>query len=700
MLKAKYGWKLAIDGIVADEDIFYHILKNRGIDDANRFFNMGKEVLHDPFLLHDMQKAVNRITLAIAAYEPILIFGDYDCDGITAITVLYRALKKLGANIAYDLPDRFSDGYGLNLKAAQEIIEKGYKLVITVDNGITCVDEIEKLQNAGIDCIITDHHEPKESLPKAYAIVHAKLSPDYPWKEMAGVAVAYKLASAVSGSDLDELLDFVMIGTIADLMPLQDENQALVNLGLTQLHKTIHPGLRKLIEHSHLDQLNATAIAFKIAPKINSSGRLGKALDAVKLLITDSDEEANRLILEIEQNHTTRKDLTEDAFLTCERVMDNSNNVLVISSSDLHEGIIGICAQKMAEKYQKTTCVVYIDEEGVGKGSCRSYGGDNILEMLDANSDLLIKYGGHSQAAGLTILKSNLAELQRRLNQNSKLSVKPILNVDMRLKLSTVSIATVKKLEKYSFFTGSYLFENLTVRTKQIMAAKHTKLLVEDGYKSFDAIIFNNVDFFHRIEPGDIIDIVGGLSINQWKTKESLQIMIKDLKCDEFQILDCRNNSESIDLGPDVELTMIIDDDYLKRHKVIHFDIQAAKPATIVVGPLKCLQSLQKISSKEGLGKLYRLIQVNTEIEKSRLSTLFEGSEWIIDEALKVFEELDLITQKDTSVRILTTESKRNLDESMTYRNLIKTKETYDFLSESAYSTLKTYFINQTEALL
>ena len=379
MLKAKYGWELSVDGIVADQDIFNHILKNRGIDDADHFFNMGKESLHHPFLLDNMSKAVNRILLAISLNDPIIIYGDYDCDGITAISVLYRALKKLNANVHYDLPDRFSDGYGLNLKAVDDIIQKGYKLVITVDNGITCMDEVEKLQKAGIDCIITDHHEPKGVLPPAFAIIHAKISDNYPWKELAGVAVAYKLAVAVLGNDLDELLDLVMIGTIADLMPLKDENQALVNLGLKQFQKTTHPGLKKLIQHSHLDQLNETAIAFKIAPKINSSGRLGKAKDAVQLLITDSDEEANRLILDIEQNHSTRKDLTEESFITCERVMNIENNVLVIASAELHEGIIGICAQKIAEKYQKSTIVINIDDDGVGKGSCRAFGQDNIL---------------------------------------------------------------------------------------------------------------------------------------------------------------------------------------------------------------------------------------------------------------------------------------------------------------------------------
>jgi single-stranded-DNA-specific exonuclease len=700
MLKAKYGWNVAVDGLVLDEDIFNHILKNRGIDDANRFFNMGKETLHDPFLLKDMNKAVSRILLAISADEPIIIFGDYDCDGITAISVLYRALKRLGANVDYDLPDRFSDGYGLNQKAVQKIIEKKYRLVITVDNGITCIEEVRNLQQAKIDCIITDHHEAKDILPEAYAIIHAKLSPLYPWKELAGVAVAYKLACAVCASEHDDLLDLVMIGTIADLMPLKDENQALVNLGLKQLAKTTHPGLKKLIQHSHLDQLNETAIAFKIAPKINSSGRLGKALDAVKLLVTDQDDEANLLIRDIEQNHSTRKDLTEEAFLTCERLMNQSDNVLVISSTNLHEGIIGICAQKMAEKYQKTTCVICFDEEGIGKGSCRAFGGDNILEMLDANVDLLIKYGGHSQAAGLTISESNLTLFKERMNLHSRLASQPILNIDMRLKLSTVTLPTVKTLEKYSFFTGTYLFENLSVRSKSIMAGKHTKLVVMDADRSFEAIIFNNTDYFYLLESGDIVDIVGGLVINQWKNKETLQIMIKDLRCQTFQVLDFRNHPKEV-LDPRwlSNETVVINDYYLKNND--NYQIAGnTNINTVILGPFECLPALNKILSKDGLGHIYKTIQNVPTLETTHLASLIGSSEWIAEEAMMIFSELNLIERHGSVIKVLKTDKKRFLDESLTYRRLADTKKTYEFLMEGDLMAIKNQLMKHSEVKL
>lgn len=235
MINSKYKWDILAEGIIDSDDIFKTLLKNRKINNFESFFSMGKEELHNPFLLRDMDKAIERIKSAISNKEKIIIFGDYDCDGISAIAVLYRSLSHANALVEYDLPDRFNEGYGLNERAVKEIIASNIKLVITVDNGITCLDEIKELQLAGIDVIVTDHHEPGEELPEAYAIVHPKLSPNYPFQEIAGVMVAYKLSSALLNDDLDDLLDLVMIGTIADLMPLEDENQAMVNLGLKEL---------------------------------------------------------------------------------------------------------------------------------------------------------------------------------------------------------------------------------------------------------------------------------------------------------------------------------------------------------------------------------------------------------------------------------------------------------------------------------
>ena len=497
MLKSKYIWKPKVEEIVPNNEVFETLLKNRDIDDYDSFFAMGEESLIDPYLLHDILKAKSRIIDAINNQESIMIFGDYDCDGICSISILYRTLKRLNANVHYDLPNRFVDGYGLNMRAVEKIIEMEVSLVITVDNGVTCINEIKELKNHGIDTIITDHHEFGSEMPEAYAIVHTHLSPDYPFKEIAGVMVAFKLAQTLIGEEASEYYDIAMIGTIADLMPLKSENQAIVNLGIEQLKRTRNIGLQKLIEFSNLDIINETAISFKIAPKINSSGRLGRALDAVKLLVTDSYKEVNELILKIEKNHASRKKLTEESFKQCEKLVDPNDKVIVIASDKLHEGVIGICAQKIVEKYQKSSLIITIDNEGFGKGSMRSFGDENILDMLVQNEDLLIRYGGHSQAAGLQIDVDKIPALRKGLNSIALSGSHPILEVDMRVDLCDIKMDTIQFIQDRSFFTASFLFDDLRVVRKQVLGGKHTKLILECHGMKFDALHFNSLEYYH-----------------------------------------------------------------------------------------------------------------------------------------------------------------------------------------------------------
>lgn len=700
MLKAKYAWHARVPGIVPDERIYEHILKNRGIDDADRFFGMGKEALHDPFLIAGMTAAVARIRTAIAAGEKILIYGDYDCDGITAISVLYRALKRAGAVVDWDLPDRFSEGYGLNMNAVGAIAQAGVRLVVTVDNGITCDREIAALAAAGVDAIVTDHHEPKGPLPAAVAIVHAKLSPDYPWKELAGVAVAYKLAAAVTGSDLDDLLDLVMIGTIADLMPLDDENQALVNLGLKQLKNTAVPGLRKLLQYSHLDQLNETAIAFKIAPKINSSGRLGKARDAVRLLVSDDEDEVVRLIGEVEASHTLRKDLTEESYVACERLVDPAKKVQVIAARGLHEGVIGLCAQKIAEKYQKTTVVINV-EDGVGKGSMRAFGTDNVLALLDGVSDLLVKYGGHSQAAGLTIAEEHIAAFQERLAGAGGAGGPPVLDYDMAVKLSTVSLPTVKRLEKYSFFTATFLFPDLQIVARQTMAGKHAKFVVTDGIRQVEAVVFNDLDLYYNLAPGDRVAIVGGLSVNSWKNRESIQIMIRDLACPHFQVLDCRDRSVHLDAAPhlaDGVGTVVLDDGFVYRNRPVAAAIRRLSAGTVVLVPGTDPAELRRMVAKEGLSAWYRLLERRDVWEPGALRAESGVPAWIGDAVLAVFAELGFVERTATTVSVRRDAPRRQLADSPLYLDLLAAVDEIGRLSRMSEQEIRRELTASPEA--
>lgn len=645
VLKSKYTWRTKISGVIKDQDLYQVVLSNRGIDDPEHFFSMGKEMLHSPFLINDMEKAVGRINQAIERQEKIVIFGDYDCDGITAISVLYRALKKKNANVSYDLPDRFVDGYGLNIKASHKMIQEDVKLVITVDNGITCIDEVALLNEHGIDTIITDHHEAKEELPKAFALVHPKLSQNYPYKEIAGVMVAYKLASALYGSELDDLFDLVMIGTIADLMPLEDENQAMVNLGLNALKNTSNLGLKKMIEYSHLDIINETAIAFKIAPKINSSGRLGKAKEAVKLLVSESESEVAHLILHIEENHANRKDLTEEAFLLCEKLVDPGDDVVVIHSPLLHEGVIGICAQKIAEKYQKSTVVITVDDEGMGKGSMRSFGGENILTMLENNKQYLEKFGGHSQAAGLQIKKDNIHLFKRELQHCSSHNGSPILEADALVEINHISTQTIKKLQDNSFFTALFMFEGLRIDKKQKMSDKHTKFVLSYQGVSIEALHFNSLEYYFALEVGDIVDLIGGMSINEWRNRQTIQILIKDIACKNFQVIDLRAKEE-YDLGaPFIQATsLVIDDHYFLDHPQ-KSDLKDIAVKTIYICPKSEDTLLKTAVDKDTYRMVFKLYPEKTVISFQFLEKKSKLPLWVLKKVIQVFKELNFIDE-------------------------------------------------------
>lgn len=687
MIVSRYVWDVAASGVVPDAQIFPTILKNRSIDDLHAFFHMGREALHDPMKLDGLPSAVTRIRDAIAKQEKILIFGDYDCDGITSISVMMRALRKAGANVAFDLPDRFQDGYGLNMRAVADIIQQGFQLVITVDNGITCAAEVKALREAGIDTIVTDHHEPKEMLPEAFAIVHPKLSPEYPFKELAGVGVAYKLASAVLNDDLPELADLVMIGTIADMMPLVDENQALVNLGIARLRKTTNIGLRKIIEASNIELLNETAVAFKIAPKINSSGRMNKAKDAVELLITESEPVATKWIAMIEQHHSQRKDLTDDAYLLAESLIRPGDAVFVIADKRLHEGIIGICAQKLVEKYQKTTVVLTIDEQGVGKGSMRVAGDDSALQLLQSASDLLTRFGGHSSAAGLQLPEANIERLRERLNLHPSEPSRPTMKIDMEVALANVSIKTISELEAYSFFTARFLIRNLEVKSRQIMAEKHTKIVVTDGLRFYDAVAFNTVDLYYAVAPGDKLDIVCGLSVNTWRNQSKLQLMIKDVACKDLQVLDFRDPdvyAEALQVLVKTPTTALYGEEAILSGEPV-----PSEAKTVWIVPRSVSLDWDKYASRMGLGELYRILQSAGSIECRKLEQKTALTPVLLKRLVDVFVELGLAKRDEHAVTVIPTHLKKDLEKAAAFVSLKSDKSRIDTLYACSEADLR-----------
>jgi single-stranded-DNA-specific exonuclease len=688
LIKSKYLWKKQIEGIVKDKDIFELINKNRDIHDHEAFFSMGIEAIHSPYLLKDMDKAVERIKKAIEDKEKILIFGDYDCDGITSVAIMYRVLSNAGANVDYRIPDRFTDGYGLNLDIANDIVDDGYNLIITVDNGISSIEEINFIQEHKIDVILTDHHEFKETLPKAYTILHSKLSDNYPFKEIAGCMVAFKLAWAIKGEFPEELSDLAMIGTIADLMPLEAENQAIVNIGLKQLKKTTNLGLRKILNYSDLDIVNQTSIAFQIAPKINSSGRLNKGGLAIELLITEDIKKANDLILKIEENHILRKKHTERSFAIAENLVNHLDQVLVLGSDKFHEGVVGICAQRISEKYQKPTIVLTIDGD-VAKGSARTFGQISILNMLKKTEDLLERFGGHDQAAGMQLKVENINAFRKRLNQLDIEDNEPELNIDMEIDLRDITKDTIQRLQEKSFHTALFLMKGLRVVRKQIIGKNHVKLSLEYEHQLFDAIKFNSLEYYYNLNENDVIDVCGGLSINRFRNKESVQIMINDLKCDHLQVIDYRHSVNTVDIQENLypEFVVLNDETVIKTNEIKSI---FENHHSFALFPKFLNINFNQIIDRNELLKVYMKLKKLPQFTKFDIMNILSLQEEVAEIIIQIFDELNFL-KRHKNYYSIKDKNKADLTQSSTYQLLLDKKKTIDWLYQSTNDKINKY---------
>lgn len=531
------------------------ILLNRKVTDVGSFLNTDTDGFLDPFLMLGMDKACERIISAIKNGEKITVYGDYDVDGITSTAILVSFLEKHGAKADYYIPDRLEEGYGINPAALLRLSEGGTKLLITVDCGITAKSEIEKAKALGMDVIVTDHHECKEELPEADVILNPKQPAcPYPFKKLAGVGVVFKLLEALTlklkyhlKELYDEYLDIVALGTIADVMPLEGENRIIVKKGLELLPYTANKGVRAILKTGEIDQspITTTTVGFVIAPRINAAGRVGDPKTAVKLLLATDDvcatKYAELLTEENRERQETELSILNEAISLIQNDKSFSDDyVLIISHSGWHHGIIGIVASKISEKYGKPTILIST-ENGMGKGSGRSIKGFNLFYALKNSSDLLLKYGGHELAAGLSLQAENIDAFRKSINAYAKVNLTledfiPVIDIDSELPLKYVSLATLERLtvlEPYGMGNPQPVFyaKNLTVISTRILkAGKHIKLILTDGDSINSAIGFNMGECGSEISQGDKVDIVFTLSVNEFKGQRSAQIVLKDIK--------------------------------------------------------------------------------------------------------------------------------------------------------------------------
>ena len=543
-IKNEFNLSKLVASIIASKG-----MKNQ--DEIEVFLHPRRNDFHDPFLLPDMEKAVDRIVKAINNNEKVAIYGDYDVDGITSSTVLHRFLKDRGLDTDIYIPNRLSEGYGLNSNEINKIAETGHTLIITVDCGITGKEEVALAKTLGIDTIVTDHHEPPQEggLPDAVAVVDAKRKDNqYPFNGLAGVGVAFKLTQALTQrlnireEENLKYLDIVCVGTISDIVPLVDENRTISQLGLRLIKQTRNVGLRVLLESIGYKKIDSNTVSFGVAPRINACGRMGHEREALQLFLTDNIEEAKEITQKLNNYNLERQDIEKRIFDEAQEMLKIEENKLpciVLAKENWHHGVIGIVSSKMTEMYGKPSILLSI-EENLEKGSGRSVPGFDLHEALENCKENIKQFGGHSMAVGITLEKEKFEafkEAFEKYAENMNVSgIVPVINVDEKLSLDDISIQNIKELEILEPFGEAnkmpiFQISNLKIDSiRAISEGKHLKMTLKDEKRVIDVIGFNMGNLAEEYPIGTKVDIVGNLEINNYRGIENIQINLKDIR--------------------------------------------------------------------------------------------------------------------------------------------------------------------------
>lgn len=540
---------------------FIRLCLTRGLESKEAIENFTQpsaDWFHDPMQIVDMEKTVDRIQQAIAGNELITVYGDYDADGVTSTVIMLEAIEMLGGRVNYFIPNRFKEGYGPNVTAFEKIIQEGTELIITVDNGIAGHEAIRRAQTLGVDVIVTDHHECPAELPNAYSIVHPK-HPDsnYPFKDLAGAGVSLKVAQALLGEMPQELIELAMIGTVADLVSLTDENRALVYFGLQLIKQTDRIGLLALLNKSELklEDIDEEAVGFKLSPPINAVGRLGDASMVVDLLKTFDENEAAKLSEIVLQKNDERKELVESITSEVMAELDkcSEDRVIVMKNTSWHEGVLGIVASRVAEKVSKPTLILSENkEEHKLKGSGRSIPGFNLYDCVSESKDLLMSFGGHEMACGLSLELSTFEAFRQSVNQTAEKltgdhSLVKELEIDSTANWEDLTITLVEEIALLRPFGQDNkkpifkLSEMKTVQSRLIGANQnHFKAVLSKDDKEIDMIAFNASDWNPIFSAQPELDVAGYLDINEWNGNRKLQLQGVDYKTNNPVIIDKR----------------------------------------------------------------------------------------------------------------------------------------------------------------
>ena len=528
------------------------ILANKGLKESNEievFLNPSRSDFHDPFLMPDMKIAVDRILKAIETKEKVAIYGDYDADGITSSTVLKRFLSERGLDADIYIPNRLNEGYGLNEKAIKEIAQTNHTLIITVDCGITGNKEIELAKTFKIDTVVTDHHEPTEELPKALAVVDCKRKDNkYPFSELAGVGVAFKLIQAISiklgirEEEYLKYLDLVCVGTISDIVPLKDENRTISKLGLRLVKQTKNIGLKVLLNSMGYQKIDSNTISFGVAPRINACGRMGHEKEALELFLTNSVQEAEKITQRLNEYNLERQQIEKRIFDEVEEIIQKSEEknlpCIVLEKENWHHGVIGIVSSKITDMYFKPSILMSIEGD-IAKGSGRSIPGFDLHEALENCKEEIEQFGGHSMAVGVTVKKANFDKFKNKFEEYARekdiSKITPILNIDEKITLKDITIKDIRDLELLEpFGEGNkppiFQINNVKIDSiRSLSQGKHLKMEIKDQNSSIQAIGFNLGNLANDYKIEDKINIAGTLEINNYNGRENIQINIRDV---------------------------------------------------------------------------------------------------------------------------------------------------------------------------
>ena len=741
MITSKYDWQIATN--FSDESFIKkakklgleasvaNLVYQRGIqtEEALRdFLEPSLDQLHDPYELHDMDKAVTRIRQAIENYEQILIYGDYDADGMTSASIVKEALEQLGAECQVYLPNRFTDGYGPNASVYKYFIEnQGISLIITVDNGVAGHEAIELAQSMGVDVIVTDHHSMPEVLPDAYAIIHPEHpEADYPFKHLAGCGVAFKLATALLEEVQVELLDLVAIGTIADMVSLTDENRILVKYGLSVLKNTQRIGLQELFKIAGIqeNEVDEETVGFQIAPRLNALGRLDDPNPAIELLTGFDEEEARDIALMINQKNEERKEIVQKIYDEAKTMVNPDNPVQVLAGEGWNPGVLGIVAGRLLEELHQPVIVLNI-ENGLAKGSARSIEAVDIFEALDPHRDLFVAFGGHAGAAGMTLEASKLEALSQVLvayieDNKLDLSTKNDLFLDEELSLPDLTLETLKNFEKLAPFGMDnkkpvFYLKDFKVENARTMGAgnTHLKLKISQANVAFEVVAFGLGNLATEFSQTKNLELAVTLSVNKWNGQTSLQLMLVDARVNGIQLFNIRGKNAP--LPENVPVLRFSEEipNFEKSRAVVVYDLPERLnqlKAIIQQGHFEAIYFKNEIAqpyyltgfgTRDQFAKLYKTIyqfpEFDIRYKLKELAAYLKIDPILLIKMIQIFEELDFVTIQDGMMQVNKKAEKKAIENSHIYQELKKTVKEQELMALGTVQEIYDYLIEKDE---